>query len=542
MDHFDIAKRTTDRRNFLTAGAVGAVGAAAVLAGGALADPANAATPQARSAHRGGWPHRPLPPGAAHNVDSSEFLSLRQFREWGAEANRIGLRATGSTRHERYVRLLAQRLHKAGVRDVRLDPVPMKRWLAKDWSLTVNGKKLANTFYMPYTQQTGRAGLNAQMVYLSGDATAVVTALSTTNVKGKIIVFDVPYTSLLVGTFEAIAFPGGVEVPAGDPRGPGTPYKRPYLNSVGPILDAVIASGAAGAVGIWPDLPGDWAKQYTPYDGVFRPFSGLWIDRDAGAQLRPLAAAGAKATLRLEATVEHTITHNVIGFIPGKSTDLTVLHSHTDGTNAIEENGPLAIIGTAQYLARLPRASLERTVMVFLSTGHFLGGVGIKNFLKSRSTTLVPRISSILTLEHLGTLEWLPQADGKIRPTGLPELAAYFTPDDRGTVNASIAAQQRTGIQCNVDRPFSPVQPDQSPLRLPVKQPVGWPGEGTYFWWFGSLLDTNFITGPYGLITADLDTIGMVDYDLLRKQAMVAVKTTLQLASTSTSDFGTPVV
>jgi hypothetical protein len=70
----------------------------------------------------------------------------------------------------------------------------------------------------------------------------------------------------------------------------------------------------------------------------------------------------------------------------------------------------------------------------------------------------------------------------------------------------------------------------------PGAKRTGWPGEGSYWWLNGPVLDGNFITGPYGLITADLDTTGMVDYPLMRRKAMTAVKTA-QLAATSTSEL-----
>jgi hypothetical protein len=116
----------------------------------------------------------------------------------------------------------------------------------------------------------------------------------------------------------------------------------------------------------------------------------------------------------------------------------------------------------------------------------------------------------------------------------LPELGAYFCPDSKGLVASLIAAEQRLGFTGVVGKPFAAAPPD-------AIQPVGWPGEGTYFWWYGALLDGNYITGPYGLITADLDTTGMVDYKLMRREAKSAVKTVLQLASTSAQDLQSPV-
>ena len=486
MTHFDPAM---NRRSLLKLGAAG--GTAAAIA--SLPAPAQAAS----------WPTAQLPASAAQFIDPSQFMSKAQLAAYGEEANALGLRATGATNTEGFIRSYAKRFAQAGLKDIKLEPVPLRQWLADSWSLEIDGQTIPDTFYVPYTRPTGAAGVTAEMVYvplgeiLDVDVPRLEQVISTVNVQGKIAVFEVPYQNLPAATFAALGYPGGVYFPPGDNRLTAT-YLRPWLNHIVPILDLLAQAGAAATIGIWPDLPGKWARQYTPYDAVFRPIPGLWADSIQGAHLKQLASNSATATVKLQATIKDVLTHNLIGFIPGTSDELTVLHTHTDGTNGMEENGPIGILATAQYLARLPRTSLERTVMVFLSTGHFAGGLGIRHFLQQHEADLVPRITSILTLEHLGCLEWLPTPEGNIRPTGLTELGAYFAPNSQGLVRASKAAMMQTAIAGTVSRPFLPAPTDVEQFGTP-KQPIGWPGEGTYFYWYGDLLTTNFITGPYGL-------------------------------------------
>ncbi|MCK9894200.1 hypothetical protein [Frankia sp. AgB32] len=526
----DAAGGKLDRRRLLR---LGTAGIALGTAGGLLAACGGGAASNGAAAAGSAWPSARLPASAAQSIDPQQFLPTSQLQAYGVEADRLGLRATGAANHEGYLRTLAGQFRRAGVADVALEPVPMRQWLATSWSLSAGGGERADTYYVPYSQQTGPGGVTAPMVHLplgTGDEAAVRAALASVDVKGKIAVFEVAYTALTLQTFIGISYPGAYLQPAGDPRGVSTAYRRPWFNTIARTLDLIAAAGAVGTVGIWPDLPGRWARQYTPYDAVFRPIPGLWIDRDGGARLKELAGNGAPATIRLEATVRDTTTHNLVGYITGRSTELTVLHTHTDGTNGIEENGPIGILAAAQYLARLPRTSLPRTIMIMLSTGHFAGGVGIRHFLTQHAADLVPRISSILTLEHLGTREYLPAADGSIQPTGRTELGTYFAPNSPGLVAATSAAVRRDQISSTVARPFSAGPPD-------AKQPVGWPGEGTYFWWYGGLPTANYITGPYGLITADLDTTDMVDYSLMRREAMTSVGTILQLAATSSAEL-----
>ncbi len=508
-----------DRRALLKLGGQAAV---AGVIGASLASPAAFAASSR-------WPSRRLPASAAKVIESSQFFSTQQLAAYGAELNRLGLRATGGPTHEAYVRALAGRLRQAGLQDVRLEGVPMRRSLVTSWSITAGGHTLPHTFYAPYSKRTGPAGVTAGMVYVPFEQHAnLQDAIAGLNLTGKIAVFEVPYTTLPLSAFRAIAYHDGWYTAANDHRNLNGIYRRPWYNAVGQALDLLAQAGAAGTIGIWPDLPGQWARQYTPYDAVFRPIPSLWIDRDGGARLKQLAGNGAKATIKLASTVSTVQTHNVVGFIPGRSKELTVLHTHTDGTNGMEENGQIAILAAAQYLARLPRSTRQRTIMVMLSSGHFAGGVGIKGFLARHRHDLVPKMTSILTLEHLGCIEWLPTPNGTIRPTHLPELGSYFAPPSQGLVSALEAATHRDKITTGVLKPFVDEGPGQR---------TGWPGEGTYWWLDGPVRDGNFITGPYGLITADLNTQGMVDYTLMRRKAMTAVKTTLQLAATSTSEL-----
>lgn len=522
-------KQPVDRRTLLKRGAAGA---GALLTPSILAP--SAALAQTHK-HRAAtvWPRAKLPARAAEVIDSSEFFSEKLLATYGAEVNGLGLRATGSRTQETYIQLLAKRLERAGLTDVHREAVPLKQWLARSWSITANGTRFPHTYYAPYTHPTPASGITAEMVYvpvgelLGGSASDLQDALAARGVKGKIGVFQVPYTKVPYGTWEALSYPNAWYVPSG--QSPASMYVRPWFNQIGGILTAFSDAGAVGTIGIWPDLPGAWARQYSPYDAVLRPLPGLWIDKVGGAKLRPLAQDGAKATIKLHATEQHVTTHNLIGFIPGSSSEITVLNTHTDGTNGMEENAQISILAAAQYLARLPRKALPRTIMVMLSTGHFAGGIGITTYVDRHQHDIIPRISSVLTLEHIGCLEWLPSASGAIRPTGRTEFGAYFTPNSKGMVDASETAVRRDHINSTVARPFVP--------STGTKESMFWPGEGTYWWLDGGVLDTNFITGPYGLITAGLDTTGMVDYSLMRRKAMTAVRTTLELAATSKAEF-----
>ena len=48
-----------------------------------------------------------------------------------------------------------------------------------------------------------------------------------------------------------------------------------------------------------------------------------------------------------------------------------MVDSHTDGTSAVEDNGPVAILAMMRHLADLPRRCRARTVQFSFTTAHF---------------------------------------------------------------------------------------------------------------------------------------------------------------------------
>jgi hypothetical protein len=365
---------------------------------------------------------------------------------------------------------------------------------------------------------------------------------------GKIAVYDVPLTPLPLLAFKALQYPGSLY----DPRGELSDldlYRRPWFNGVPDRLEQLKNLGAVGSIGIL-DLNEHWATgQYFPYDGVFREFPSLYVDRDTGAELKG-RAANSVGTIVLEADVAQVTTNNVVGFIPGMSDELTVLHTHTDGTNGLEENGQYGILAAAQYLARLPRTSIPRTIMIVLATGHFADGVGTLGFLARHLDDLVPRMTAVITVEHLGALEYLPTPDGDVRATGRYEPGIVFS-STGGALAAAAAAMLRHADAgpSGVVRPFLPnkftkptsplyTHPELAPLQSIDHPPLYFPGEGTYMYSLGNIPDSNYITGPYYLLNAGMPTVDKIDFARMRALSMALVTQTHDVAAAPVADLG----
>lgn len=494
----------------------------ALLAAALSACGARSGDPAAGGIDTSAWPQAALATADATTVNAPQFIAAGQLRDWGADLDARGLRATGSDAHEAYIDELYRRLAAAGVKQLRFESVPLTRWTTEQWSLdVVSGPsagpvKLAS--YIPYSGVTPPQGVTAPLTYL--DANTTPTAA---NAGGKIVLFDAPPANLFLAEFEIFAM-GLYDPGHSTALLPTNPFTRLWTAGFA-TLDSLKAAGAAGGIGI---LPAKYARAhglYVPYDRKLRGVPALYVDQDVGAQLKQLAANAPTMRLTLPAQVQQVNTRNLIGIIPGASDELTVINSHTDGTNGLEDNGPNAIVAMAQYLARLPAKSLPRTVMIMLSSGHFAGGVGVEGFLAAHASDgLLPRIASVTTLEHLGAQEWLPDANGDLAPTGNPEISALFMPEIQALADAScrmlVNSQTYPAV---VDKPTNSSGDGTADNAV-------WPGEGQYFWGEGHIPTVNFITGPDYLINWGITTTDKIDFDRMRRQAIAFTQMQLDLS------------
>jgi hypothetical protein len=466
------------------------------------------------------WPTASLLPVDAQRVNAAQFMPSAQLLQWHEQLDAVGLRATGSPVHEHYIDVLRARLARAGVGQLRFESVPHRRWLAQSWSLRVNGKAISTAAYVPYSGGTPRGGVNAPLVALD----PVASPPAPGSLRGKVALFSLPPTNLTFGGLGALAYKSY------DPAGvlkANEIYSRSWLSitTLITILDSLVAANAEACICVL-DLPADAAHgAYYPYDGKIRPVPGVFVDRSTGAHLQQLAAQNASAAVELRSQTTNMKTRNLIGLIPGNSDELMLLHSHTDGPNAIEDNGPNAIVAISQYLTRLPRRSLPRSVMVLLTTGHFAGGLGVTDFVLRHRNTTLRRTAGALTLEHLGALEWNPGPDGRSHLTGHNEVGTIFAPESSALVTPSYEAIKRAA-----DDPASVLHPFTSAPGSPDGH--GWPAEGTQLWTLGALPTANYITGPTYLLNWGIPTVGKLNVGLMRREAISFTELLLQLSRT----------
>jgi hypothetical protein len=146
------------------------------------------------------------------------------------------------------------------------------------------------------------------------------------------------------------------------------------------------------------------------------------------------------AKLVLDAALAPATSENLVGVLPGASTEEIVVGSHTDGPNSIEDNGPAAILALASCL---PREPLPRTVRIVLSGGHFVASLGLNEYAVTHAADLQALALASIEIEHLGALEWTEVSPGVMGLTGQPELQVLTTWTNPPLVAASQAFAAR---------------------------------------------------------------------------------------------------
>ena len=157
---------------------------------------------------------------------------------------------------------------------------------------------------------------------------------------------------------------------------PTDDFHGDFINYNARVAD-LRAAGTAGARGVlfYKDLPdSQLMDHYEPYEGSRWPVPGdvhgrrrgQAADRRAAQRQGASGADHAAGALRQDA-----FTPTMIATVTGQSPQRIVVDSHTDGTNAAEDNGPVAMVAMARYMAGLPAECRPRTMQFAFVTGHF---------------------------------------------------------------------------------------------------------------------------------------------------------------------------
>ncbi|GAB4520840.1 MAG: hypothetical protein Kow00133_07530 [Amphiplicatus sp.] len=345
------------------------------------------------------------PSGRQAGYDPDRLPSAEDVWDWQLWMNSLGPRYTGDEAHAAFVEFLARSLEEAGLA-VQRDRFRFTRWEARRWALAVSdgpGGSMTEApvaSYYPYSGLTPPGGVAGELVY-GGRAPDVAVP---GDVAGKIVYLESPTPSLDFAQWyaEIGALPAAAGLPARSKSAAAQTLSAPDLR---PFAEA----GAAGVVLGWTDVSDERAAgQYVPFSRPLQGIPALWVGPTAGARLRALCAAGGRARLTLEGALhKNTPTDTLYALAEGQTDELIIINTHTDGPNAVEENGGLALLALAQYLNRSPPGTIKRSVLFVLTTGHFARPYvpSIGGFVEAHPD-LIERTVAALTIEHLGALTW----------------------------------------------------------------------------------------------------------------------------------------
>ncbi|MEA2171436.1 MAG: hypothetical protein QOF76_4736 [Solirubrobacteraceae bacterium] len=478
--------------------------------------------------------------GCPTTPDPAALPSAAQLRTDNAFLAGLGSRPTGSVAQQRYIRWIVRHLRAIdGVRISR-QAFPIDRWDVKRTALSVGSLRLKVAAPVPYSHRTPKRGVTAPLA-LVGTGTGITAE----NAAGKIIVRPapagtVPFAELLlpVVSWETYDPDHSFDL-AGNIRGDFLAYNDRIHD-----LQAAKAAGAKAILFV-KDLPTRQLRgHYEPYEGLRWGVPGFYLGADEGAAVTDAASRGATATVTLTTGHAHVMTPSIEAVVEGASPERIVIDSHTDGTNAVEDNGPIAMVAMARYLAALPAECRPRTVQFAFSTAHFFqrlrgterrhGGAGVLADQLSKEYDS-GTVAGVLVLEHLGAREYQPVArtDGgagsRLALTGRSELRFIAITPSVPLVAAVDAVVKTYDLRRTVLLQGSDAPGATAPMHC------NFGGEGTPY--DDALLPTiGVISAPQSLYDPAFGLAGL-DAELMHRELLAYTDLLTRLGTMSTSDI-----
>jgi hypothetical protein len=419
---------------------------------------------------------------------------------------KLGPKYTGNAAHTRFVDFLANGMESLGL-EVERDRYSFPRWEAGPpfyLRFEPGQGTVAAAFpcssYFPYSGQTGREGVMAELVYVGMHPDINLSA-----VRDKIALVDFRTPTR---EWNRLYRPWGIH-PPGEKFPDVVRPARAAITDLTPFRKA----GALAVIIVWTDVSSENAKdQYTPFSRPPQGIPAVYVDRAVGRALRERAARHETFTVTLTATVTpDTPTDTVIATLPGASSDeVIILNTHTDGPNATEENGALGLLALAKYFSKVPKRERQRTLVFPMTTGHFAAPwvPSIRGFVEKHPDVMKKTVAAV-TVEHLGCREWIdaPGAGQEYRATGKNEWSVAITP------NRAMGMALVDALEGSIDR-------------AAVVNPVGggFLGEGSSLSRAG-IPTIGYIPQPNYLLAAPPDgCIGKLSPELMHSQIEVFAK------------------
>lgn len=361
-------------------------------------------------------------------------ISKERMLEGMHTMNSFGTRLTGSKGHNDFIKWLKAEINKMDI-TVYSDLFWFNRWEEKNSSIEIiDGEEKISipvSSAYPYSGETSAEGITEELVYVK----SVKDVPKTT---GKIAVFNVNNINFLpseIAFDKRSAYPEDVVLEK--------KYEGPVITSFVQCFYGILSklTKAKAVILIWKGLHDDMIEgQYLSFIADYQNIPMLWVNETNGKKIVEAAKEHKKAKFVLEAEKEEkAYTESFYCVIEGKNKkENVIINTHTDGTNCVEENGPIALL---ELMRNMKDEEPERTHIFLFTTGHFrlphFEDIRTGAFQSASRWLAMHRdlwngkgdnmkCVANLTVEHLGCLEWR-DIDGEYKYTGKPEIDLVYT-------------------------------------------------------------------------------------------------------------------
>jgi hypothetical protein len=211
----------------------------------------------------------------------------------------------------------------------------------------------------------------------------------------------------------------------------------------------------------------------------------------------------------------------------GLSDEKIVVQSHTDGMNAVWDNGPIAMLAMADWLAKIGPECRPRTVQFAFTTGHLYQHLvppdrdGSAEQLADRLDHEYNngKVALVVAMEHMGAKGWTAEPRGggkpgrKLVPSKVNEATSIFMGESPALIADTLQVVQRHDVRETIALRGA----DLPGLQIPPHDSFG--GEGNPYQ--HHLIPTvALITAPWTLFDPGYSTAQLVDPELLYKQTL----------------------
>ncbi len=459
-----------------------------------------------------------------------EFTISRDEMNLGMiKMNSFGTRLTGSKGHRDFISYLKSEISDMGIQ-IFSDPFYFERWEEKESAISIiDGDYVVDipvSSAYPYSGKTDEDGITQQLVYINSPADIV-------RASGKIAVFDIANINFLPSELafnKRSSWPEDVVLPK--------KYDGPVATSFIQCFQGIFSklAKAKAVILIWNGLHDDCVKgQYLSFIMHYQNIPMLWVNKTEGEKIVKAAKNGKKANVLLTAEIEeNAFTESFYCILEGKNKkEAVVVNTHTDGTNCVEENGPIALL---QLMKNMKGQELERTHIFVFTTGHFrlprFKDIRTGSFQSASRWLAMHRelwdgkgehikCVACLTLEHLGCKEWR-EVDGEYKYTGEQDVELVYTGNSFVDKLYIDTVKEREHVRTMTLR-------GHNALHF---------GEGQNFFTMG-IPEISLVPAPYYLcVVSDSHEMEKFDIDLMTEQTQTFAKLISKIEHISSKNLG----